>query len=72
MERILTPDEYRQLHPACDFSTGKQWPVYVQLTNGNIYGSDLVINATGVKPQIGFSLTGLHKVRREIGKNSIS
>ena len=26
------------------------WPVYVQLTNGDIYGCDLVVSATGVVP----------------------
>ena len=26
------------------------WPVYVQLTNGDIYGCDLIVSATGVVP----------------------
>ncbi|XP_074643030.1 pyridine nucleotide-disulfide oxidoreductase domain-containing protein 1-like [Tubulanus polymorphus] len=26
------------------------WPVYVELTNGKIYGCDFVVSATGVKP----------------------
>lgn len=26
------------------------WPVYVELTNGNIYGCDLIVSATGVVP----------------------
>ncbi|XP_020373590.1 pyridine nucleotide-disulfide oxidoreductase domain-containing protein 1 [Rhincodon typus] len=28
----------------------ESWPVYVQLTNGKIYGSDLIVSATGVIP----------------------
>ena len=27
---------------------GRQWPVYVRLTNGKIYGADLVVSAIGV------------------------
>ena len=30
--------------------TTSEWPVYVQLTNGKTYGSDLVVSATGVVP----------------------
>lgn len=26
------------------------WPVYVELTNGNIYGCDIIVSATGVVP----------------------
>ena len=26
------------------------WPVYVEMTNGKIYGCDLVVSATGVTP----------------------
>lgn len=29
-----------------------EWPVYVELTNGKIYGCDLIISATGVTPSI--------------------
>mgnify|MGYP001796365624 CR=1 FL=1 len=32
--------------------TSKQWPVYVALDNGKIYGCDLVVSATGVTPNI--------------------
>ena len=28
------------------------WPVYVRLTNGKLYGCDLIISATGVIPNI--------------------
>ncbi|XP_069765947.1 pyridine nucleotide-disulfide oxidoreductase domain-containing protein 1 isoform X1 [Narcine bancroftii] len=30
----------------------ESWPVYIQLTNGKIYGSDLIVSATGVIPSI--------------------
>ncbi|XP_043569374.1 pyridine nucleotide-disulfide oxidoreductase domain-containing protein 1 isoform X1 [Chiloscyllium plagiosum] len=30
----------------------ESWPVYVQLTNGKIYGSDLIVSATGVIPNV--------------------
>lgn len=26
------------------------WPLYVELTNGKVYGCDLVVSATGVVP----------------------
>lgn len=29
---------------------GRQWPVYVRLSNNKIYGADLVISAIGVQP----------------------
>ena len=28
------------------------WPVYVELTNGKIYGCDFIISATGVTPAV--------------------
>ena len=28
----------------------RDWPVYVELTNGHIYGCDFVVSATGVTP----------------------
>lgn len=27
-----------------------EWPLHVQLTNGSVYGCDLVLSATGVLP----------------------
>ena len=27
-----------------------EWPVYVELTNGNVYGCDIIVSATGVVP----------------------
>ena len=31
---------------------GRHWPVYVRLTNGMVYGADLVVSAIGVQPNI--------------------
>ncbi len=31
---------------------GAEWPLYVVLTNGTIYGCDLVVSATGVTPNM--------------------
>jgi len=28
----------------------RDWPVYVELTNGHVYGCDFVVSATGVIP----------------------
>ena len=33
---------------------GRQWPVYVRLTNGSVYGADLVISAIGVQSHTGW------------------
>lgn len=30
--------------------SGESWPLYVQLTNGNTFGCDFVVSATGVVP----------------------
>lgn len=35
------------------------WPLYVELTNGKVYGCDLVVSATGVSPNMeGVELVG--------------
>lgn len=31
-------------------NTEDEWPIYVKLTNGKVYGCDLVVSATGVVP----------------------
>ncbi|XP_033113328.1 pyridine nucleotide-disulfide oxidoreductase domain-containing protein 1-like [Anneissia japonica] len=54
VQKILTPEEYSQFGQpanilACD-TTSQSWPVYLLLTNGKLYGCDLVISATGVSP----------------------
>ena len=45
-------------------NTSNSWPVYVQLTNGLVYGADVVVNATGVTPSCNITFTGSHKVRQ--------
>ena len=39
-------------HVHCSFKcvTDREWPIYVQLTNGKLYGCDFVISATGIFP----------------------
>lgn len=50
MKNILTPEEYHQRNatPSEDIS----WPVYVELSNGKIFGCDFVVSAIGVTPNI--------------------
>lgn len=38
---------------------GRQWPVYVRLTNGKVYGADLVISAIGVLPNTSWMEPGV-------------
>jgi len=33
-------------------SNESQWPVYVELTNGKIFGCDFVVSAIGVMPNV--------------------
>uniref|UniRef100_A0A224XNA7 Pyridine nucleotide-disulfide oxidoreductase domain-containing protein 1 n=1 Tax=Panstrongylus lignarius TaxID=156445 RepID=A0A224XNA7_9HEMI len=32
----------------------KEWPVYIELTNGKIIGCDFIVSATGVEPNVDF------------------
>ncbi|XP_031558778.1 pyridine nucleotide-disulfide oxidoreductase domain-containing protein 1-like, partial [Actinia tenebrosa] len=56
VEKILTPqnllDQNFEETPfprnKCLYEESTQWPVYVKLTNGKIYGCDVVVSATGV------------------------
>lgn len=32
----------------------KEWPVYIELTNGKIVGCDFIVSATGVEPNVDF------------------
>lgn len=36
----------------CLFYFLEVWPVYVELTNGKVYGCDFIVSATGVTPNI--------------------
>lgn len=35
------------------------WPVYIELTNGEVYGCDFVICATGVEANLGMNASGV-------------
>ena len=48
VKHILTPEQYRQQHSSEEIS----WPVYVELSNGKIYGCDLIVSAIGVTPNV--------------------
>ncbi|XP_078530188.1 pyridine nucleotide-disulfide oxidoreductase domain-containing protein 1 isoform X2 [Lissotriton helveticus] len=39
-------------------SDTKSWPVYIELTNGKIYGCDFIVSATGVVPNVEPFLSG--------------
>ncbi|ETE62148.1 Pyridine nucleotide-disulfide oxidoreductase domain-containing protein 1, partial [Ophiophagus hannah] len=34
------------------YTSSELWPVYVELTNGKIYGCDFIVSATGVTPNV--------------------
>ncbi len=58
----MDPDQFQQNDSQVSelpdrFSNKKEkWNVYVELTNGNIYGADLIVSATGVKPNTKFQI----------------
>ena len=63
VERILTSNEFSNLQSISEATDSTEfWPVYAKLTNGKIYGADMIINATGVEPKCGFTLTDNQKV----------
>ncbi|XP_051011498.1 pyridine nucleotide-disulfide oxidoreductase domain-containing protein 1 [Acomys russatus] len=45
---LAFPKDHDQAAPA----DKEMWPVYVELTNGKIYGCDFLVSATGVTPNI--------------------
>lgn len=47
VKRIITAEEGKNL-------TSEEWPVFVELTNGKIYGCDFIVSATGVIPNVNF------------------
>lgn len=55
---LLSPEEFKDIgKKESSFPKSKvaanacgKWPVYVKLTNGQIYGCDFVVSATGVSP----------------------
>lgn len=50
VKNILTPKEYQQRN--LTNSEENQWPVYVELSNGKIFGCDFVVSAIGVTPNV--------------------
>ena len=52
MKAILTPEEYSSLckHQETSSEKNPNWNVYVELSNGKMYGCDFVVSATGVAP----------------------
>ena len=51
IETVTTSDQ-RTGHSSVT-SSAKQWPVYIVLDNGKVYGCDFVVSATGVTPNVG-------------------
>ncbi|CAF1051950.1 unnamed protein product [Adineta ricciae] len=55
VKSILTSEEYQQRKSSTSIvqsSNEIQWPVYVELTNGKIFGCDFVVSAIGVAPNV--------------------
>ena len=50
VKNILTPEEYHQRNSTT--SEDISWPVYVELSNGKIFGCDFVVSAIGVTPNV--------------------
>jgi len=55
VESVMKHQEFvkRRLHCAKlpeQFKVEDQWPLYVELTNGQIFGTDLIVSATGTIP----------------------
>lgn len=50
VKNILTYEEYRKRN--LSNTEEIQWPIYVELTNGKIFGCDFVVSAIGVTPNI--------------------
>lgn len=59
VKNILTPEQYRQQHSSEEIS----WPVYVELSNGKIYGCDLVVSAIGVTPNVEMFVQSANVIR---------
>lgn len=58
VEKLLSSEEFKNsgeiesLFPKCKQASSEchKWPVYVKLANGEVYGCDFVVSATGVTP----------------------
>lgn len=60
ISKILEPDEVRQFGKTVTKLNSDEgdWPVYVELTNGKIFGCDFIVSAIGVTPNTSTFLTG--------------
>ncbi|XP_063886870.1 pyridine nucleotide-disulfide oxidoreductase domain-containing protein 1-like [Scylla paramamosain] len=60
VKRIFEPMEVMQLEEAITRLNSEEgeWPVYVELTNGKIYGCDFIVSAIGVTPNVSAVTTG--------------
>lgn len=60
IKKILEPVDVKQSgRTITDLnSEEEEWPVYVELTNGKIYGCDFIVSAIGVTPNISAFLEG--------------
>ncbi|XP_041351777.1 pyridine nucleotide-disulfide oxidoreductase domain-containing protein 1-like [Gigantopelta aegis] len=67
VKKVLTPEEFKksQLKDVTPpgFRTApplpqETWPVYVELTNGTVYGCDFIVSATGIIPNSEIFLKG--------------
>ncbi|XP_005090885.1 pyridine nucleotide-disulfide oxidoreductase domain-containing protein 1 [Aplysia californica] len=59
LDRLQASGEKQSLSPE-GWTDHPSWPAYVELTNGKIYGCDLVVSATGVVPFTDTVLPGNH------------
>ena len=55
IKSVMNFEEYRERNVDCTrlpdcFTTEKVWPLYVEVTNGKFFGTDLIVSATGVVP----------------------
>lgn len=50
VKNLLTPEEYHQRNSTT--TEDISWPVYVELSNGKIFGCDFVVSAIGVTPNV--------------------
>ncbi|XP_067945686.1 pyridine nucleotide-disulfide oxidoreductase domain-containing protein 1-like [Watersipora subatra] len=57
-QKIMTHQTFLESGSAEATSSTNAWPVYIELTNGCVYGSDVVVNATGVVPSCDILFAG--------------
>ena len=71
VKRIWKPEHYEKSDAAAEKQVnpepGKKWNAYVELTNGKVYGCDMVVSATGVTPNGNAIAPGKFEVDLESG-----